>query len=59
MRHLIRFLLVILAGLLYAAGWVAGRIANVVLWCWSGLAVGWDSAREAPAPVDAPLKRVA
>lgn len=59
MSHLIRFLLVILAGVLFATGWIAGRIANGALWCWSALAVGWDSARGKDTPVDAPLKMVA
>ena len=40
-----RLPLVGIATLLYALGWAAGLVAVVVLWCWSGLAVGWDDAR--------------
>lgn len=59
MRSLFRFPLMILAGVLYAIGWLAGLIADAAVWCWSAMAVGWDSARGIDDPVDAPLKRVA
>jgi hypothetical protein len=42
----VRVLLVGIAALLYALGWAAGLVAVLALWCWSGLAVGWDEARK-------------
>lgn len=48
-----RLLLTCVAALLYAIGWVAGLVAVALLWCWSGMAVGWDDAhqRGARSPV--------
>jgi len=55
----LRLLLTLVAGLLYVTGWVAGMVVRALVWCWSAMAVGWDDARVRPAPVDAPLRRVA
>lgn len=40
-------LLICAAALLYVLGWLAGMVANIAIWCWSGIAAGWDDAREA------------
>jgi len=34
-----------LAAVLYAVGWVAGKVSLAAAWCWSAMAVGWDEAR--------------
>lgn len=44
-------LLTLVAGVLFALGWLAGKVAGVVLWCWSALAIGWDAARRPAEPV--------
>lgn len=47
--HLGRALLTLLAGLLYAVGWLAGKTvtvgALVVLWSAAAVKVGWREAR--------------
>lgn len=48
--------LTLIAAVLYAIGWVAGKVSLLVVWCWIALAVGWDEARtlaRAPDRVDA------
>ncbi len=40
-----KILLVCIAALLFAIGWLAGLVAVAVIWCWSALAVGWNEAR--------------
>ncbi len=37
-----------LAAVMYALGWVAGKVALVAVWCWSAVLVGWDEARGNP-----------
>lgn len=59
MRSVLRFLLTVLAGVLYGIGWGVGKVAVLVSWVWSAAAVGWDDAHSAPTPVDAPLRQVA
>lgn len=44
------YVLTALAAVLYALGWVAGKVALAAGWCWSALAVGWDEARRPPLP---------
>lgn len=39
-------LLICAAALMYVAGWLAGIAADVAIWCWSGIAAGWDDARD-------------
>ncbi|MGL5911395.1 MAG: hypothetical protein ACRCZP_15460 [Phycicoccus sp.] len=46
-------LLTAVAALLFAVGWMAGKTALVVAWCWSALAVGWDTALRRPDGADA------
>jgi hypothetical protein len=41
----LRLLLTVIAAVLYAAGWLAGLVSLLVVWCWLALAVGWDDAR--------------
>lgn len=38
-------LLTLIAAVLFVLGWTAGKASLLLLWLWSGLAVGWDSAR--------------
>jgi hypothetical protein len=45
----VTFVLTVLAAVLYAAGWAAGKVSLVLVWCWTALAVGWDDARGATA----------
>lgn len=40
-----RFLLTIIAAVLYVIGWVAGKVSLMVGWAWSAVSVGWDDAR--------------
>lgn len=44
------FVLTLIAAVLYAFGWCAGKVSLVSSWLWSALAVGWDDARTPRAP---------
>ena len=44
---LTRLLLLVLAGLLFAVGWSAGRVVRAASWCAAAVQVGWDDARRA------------
>lgn len=37
-------LMLVLAAVLYALGWVAGKMTLAAVWCWSAVLVGWDEA---------------
>jgi hypothetical protein len=47
-----RTVLTILAGVLFAAGWLAGKTLAVAwsgcAWCLAAVKVGWDDARRRP-----------
>lgn len=42
---LIRLLATVLAGLLFAVGWTAGRTVRSVLWCATAIRLGWGDGR--------------
>lgn len=48
---LLRLLLTIIAAVLYAIGWAAGKVSLVTGWAWDAVAVGWDDARKRPVKV--------
>ena len=39
-----------LAAVLYALGWLAGKVSLAATWCWAAMAVGWDEARGGAGP---------
>jgi type IV secretory pathway VirB2 component (pilin) len=47
----VRFVLTLIAAVLYGIGWVAGKVSLLLVWCWVALAVGWDEARAVERPV--------
>lgn len=47
-----RFLQTALAAVLYALGWLAGKVSLAAGWCWSAIAVGWDDARHTTPRAD-------
>lgn len=43
---LLRLLLTLVAAVLYAIGWIAGKVSLVTGLAWDAVAVGWDDARK-------------
>lgn len=42
--------LTLIAAVLYAVGWLAGKVSLLAVWCWTAVAVGWDEARGTVQP---------
>lgn len=55
-----RYVATALAAVLYAIGWIAGKVHVTWRWIWSALAVGWDDAHRVstPTPSSVPTTEV-
>jgi hypothetical protein len=40
----VTIVLTVIAAVLFALGWLAGKACVAAAWCWAALAVGWDEA---------------